>query len=454
MQKILGQKLALIALIALLLWIPLQWIHSQVQERQQYLDGVRADVATSWTGTQAVMAPVLVIGYESRTKRAVSQLENGTTTYKEMTEQHQIFLPADTASVTGNMVTEMRYKSIYGVPVYLTELTIKGAFAPQPIANTLTQLQQQKDFARLTGVFLAMHIRDPRGIEGSPQMIWRKQTLKLLPGSGLRSLSDGIRAEIENDFSTDSSTGSPFEFEIRMALRGMESLQVIPSAKMFSFDAESTWPHPEFFGAFLPTTRQITNSGFSARWSVNEFSTSISGKLAACAQAECGRLLESQFGINLFQSVDVYQQTNRAMKYAMLFVALTFAVFFIFENLQQTPIHPIQYLFVGLALVIFYLLLLSLSEHVAFARAYAIASLACCALNGFYVRHVMQGWLAAGVFTGVLAALYGVLFVILQMEDYAQLTGAGLVFAMLAATMILTRRIDWYQLKIATKKTT
>lgn len=450
MQKVLGQKILLIGFIGLLLWLPLLWILGQVSDRRSYQYTVRQEVAVSWTGAQTLMTPVLVLQYEHKVRRAVPHSETGTT-YKEELEKRQLFLPAEAAEAHSRMTTEMRYKGIYSVPVYRTELNIAGNFSARRLQDELRQLQEQPNFVRLTATYAAVHIRDPRGIEGKPELLWRGKPLTFLPGSGIQGLSEGMRAEITEDFTAATDLDTPIPFAIRFTLRGMESLQLLPAAKLFSLQAESTWPHPEFFGAFLPVEREIDAQGFRARWSINEFATSIGDKLSACATADCSRLLETQFGVNLFQSVDVYQQTERAIKYAFLFIALTFAAFFIFETLQRAPIHPIQYIFVGLALVVFYLLLLSLSEHLSFAKAYAAAGAACCALNGFYVRHVMRGWRPALVFSAALVSLYAVLFVILRMEDYAQLTGAGLIFSMLAAAMLLTRRIDWYQIGSAPK---
>lgn len=446
MQKILGQKLLLVGFIGLVLWLPLLWISEQVRERQNYQSTVRQEVAASWTGAQTLMSPVIVIQYQNKVRRPVSQYDSTTTALREVMEKHQVFLPAETAFVSSKLDTEKRYKGIYSVPVYRTDVTINGEFSAADLQKAVTEIQQHKDFAEIDGMYIALHIADPRGVEGKPTVMWRGESMELLPGSGIGTLREGLRAPIDVSVAAATEVKNPMEFAVHFTLRGMETLQVLPAARQFTLQMESGWPHPEFSGAFLPIEREISPAGFAARWSVNEFSTGIGDKLSACAMRDCNRLLATQFGVNLFQSVDVYQQTERAIKYAQLFIALTFAIFFIFETLQRSPIHPIQYIFVGLALVVFYLLLLSLSEHLPFAQAYFIAGAGCCALNGFYVKYVMRGWRPALVFTGALASLYGVLFVILRMEDYAQLTGAVLIFAVLASAMMLTRKIDWYQI--------
>lgn len=450
MQKILGQKILLIGVIGLVLWLPLLWISGQVRERQNYQHTVRKEVAASWTGAQTLMSPVIVVQYQNRVRRPVSRSGSNTTSYREVLENHQVLVPAEAASVNSTLDTEKRYKGIYSVPVYRTDVTIDGEFAAADVKRAVVEIQRKKGFAQIEGLYLALHITDPRGIEGKPTVTWRGESMEILPGSGISTLGEGLRAPIAGGIGS-IDTHQTLKFAAHFTLRGMENLQVLPAARQFSLQMESGWPHPKFLGAFLPTKRDVSPTGFAASWSVNEFSTGIDHKLNACAESSCNQLRETQFGVNLFQSVDIYQQTERAIKYAQLFIALTFVIFFIFETLQRLPIHPIQYIFVGLALVVFYLLLLSFSEHLPFSQAYFLAAAGCCALNGFYVKYVMRGWRPALVFTGALTSLYGVLFVILRMEDYAQLTGAVLMFAMLATAMVLTRKIDWYQINAIPK---
>lgn len=330
MQKILGQKLLLVGVIGLVLWLPLLWISEQVRERQNYQYTVRQEVAASWTGAQTLMSPIIVIQYQNRVRRQAANLGSTTGGFQESMEKHQIFLPAETAVASSKLASEKRYKGIYSVPVYRTNVSIDGGFAAADIQQALTKIQQHKDFAQIDAVYIALHIADPRGIEGKPVIMWRGEAIEVLPGSGIAKLGEGLRAPISPQVATTVDVKNPLEFSVRFTVRGMETLQVLPAARQFALQMASAWPHPEFTGAFLPSEREVSPAGFTARWSVNEFSTGVDGKLNVCAAANCDPLLATRFGVNLFQSVDVYQQTERAIKYAQLFIALTFAIFFIF----------------------------------------------------------------------------------------------------------------------------
>lgn len=226
----------------------------------------------------------------------------------------------------------------------------------------------------------------------------------------------------------------------------MERLRFLPAALETVVGLRSSWPHPVFDGAFLPQSREVNRQGFRASWRVNQFSSDISSRMEECAAGDCGALGQIAFGVTLIDPVDIYVQADRATKYAMLFVGLSFIAFFVFEVLRELRIHPIQYTLVGLALSVFYLLLISLSEHMQFGAAYAIAALSCIGLLAYYVQRVLQGWRGAGLFAAMIATLYLVLYVIIQAEDFALLGGAVLVFTVLGIVMVVTRDIDWYRL--------
>jgi len=210
-------------------------------------------------------------------------------------------------------------------------------------------------------------------------------------------------------------------------------------------ELSSDWPHPSFVGEYLPASREVGGAGFSALWQTSFFATDMEQVLQACVtRNDCKGLGARHFGVSFVDPVDQYLKTERAIKYALLFIGLTFAVFFLFEVLKRMAVHPMQYALVGMSLALFYLLLLSLSEHLSFVWAYTIAATACVALIGFYVSHVLHSALRGGAFAGLLALLYALLFGLLGAEDYALLLGSVLVFAVLAGFMLLTRKLDWY----------
>jgi inner membrane protein len=256
------------------------------------------------------------------------------------------------------------------------------------------------------------------------------------------------------------------EVELDMNLLGTQNLSISPIADDNRIDLHSTWPHPSFSGRFLPNERTIDGGGFSAQWQISslasqahtqvsivgERGSSSSGTTAAYRggqppEVEVPELerIES-INIGLVDPVDIYTQADRASKYGILFIALTFVAFMLFELIKRLSIHPLQYLLVGLALAIFFLLLLGLSEHMQFLKAYLIAASACIALQFFYLSGVLKSWLRAAGFAAMLAALYGVLYSLLISEDNALLMGSLLLFGVLSTIMVLTRKVDWYEL--------
>ncbi|MCO2314175.1 cell envelope integrity protein CreD, partial [Pseudomonas aeruginosa] len=205
------------------------------------------------------------------------------------------------------------------------------------------------------------------------------------------------------------------------------------------------WPHPSFGGEFLPSEREITAQGFTARWQTSFFATNMEEALRSCVEEQrCDGFQARAFGVGLVDPVDQYLKADRAIKYALLFITLTFAGFFLFEVLKRLAVHPVQYALVGLALAFFYLLLLSLAEHVGFELAYLVSAGACVGLIGFYLCFVLRSVARGLGFSAGLAGLYGLLYGLLSAEDYALLMGSLLLFAVLAAVMVLTRRLDWY----------
>jgi inner membrane protein len=232
-----------------------------------------------------------------------------------------------------------------------------------------------------------------------------------------------------------------------LQLQGTGQFNLSPLGKETHLSLVSDWPHPSFTGNYLPVERSINEKGFSARWQTSYFSTNMEEHFQRCnTYKECVTFEHTPLGVNLIDPINHYVKSDRAVKYALLFIALTFAGFFLFEILKHLQVHPIQYALVGLALAFFYLLLISLSEHIGFALAYGVSATACVSLIGFYVSYVLQSVLRALGFTAALALLYGLLYGLLSAEDYALLMGALLLFAMLGAFMALTRNVDWYNL--------
>jgi inner membrane protein len=220
----------------------------------------------------------------------------------------------------------------------------------------------------------------------------------------------------------------------------------VPVGAATSVSLSSKWPHPGFGGRILPEAgTRVSSDGFSAQWRTSHFATNLAQLHERCLQSrQCDAFNQHALALSFVQPVDLYQTVERSVKYGFLFIGLTFAAFFLLEVLQRRAIHPVQYALVGFALALFFLLLIALAEHLGFALAYAIAASACVALNGYYIAHALQSARRGAAFGVALAALYGLLYVILRAEDHALLMGSALVFACLALAMIATRRVDWY----------
>jgi inner membrane protein len=270
-----------------------------------------------------------------------------------------------------------------------------------------------------------------------------------------------------------AATEQMVPFEFKLDLLGMENFSFTPIAENNAIALNSSWQHPHFQGSFLPVSKQIGNAGFSGKWAVSSLSSSnqatLSAMLSAGASANnqttgavdavgaardavtaastsyAGKPLES-LSVGFVEPINVYSQADRATKYGLLFIGLTFAGFFIFEILKRLRIHPAQYTLVGLAMALFYLLLISLSEQISFAASYLTASAACVTLLGYYLTHVLKSKAHGFTFAALLTALYGALYGILASEDNALLMGSLLVFGLLALVMVVTRKVDWYQI--------
>jgi inner membrane protein len=249
-----------------------------------------------------------------------------------------------------------------------------------------------------------------------------------------------------------TATAQTLDYQVGLTLQGTGDFEVSPVGRDSHVKLASNWPHPGFTGEFLPRAREVDDHGFAAEWQTSFFATNMEEALARCAPSadannrSCDTFRAQHFGVSFVDPVDQYLKSERAAKYAFLFIGLTFAGFLVLEVLRRHRVHPVQYGLVGLSLALFFLLLLSFSEHIGFAAAYAVSAAACVGLITFYVRHTLASRAHAFGFGGALAALYALLYGILSSEDYALLMGALLVFGVLAAVMVLTRRVDWARL--------
>ncbi len=443
MKRPLLFKFLAIGLLMLLLLIPVGMIGNSIDERRSYSEKVVRDIASSSARSQTFTGPVLVVPYSKIERTWTVDAEKGRVAEERTITGEFHFLP-DVFRVNGDVTTELRKLGIYSARLYHLDTKVDGHFLVPlnyGIKTDVADYTFQKPY-------IAVGISDIRGIKNSLQLQLDKQTYEFEPGAELKILGDGVHAGFPLDvLQSVNAQPKKLDFSFKLLLDGTEQLHFSPIGKETHVELQSDWPHPRFSGNFLPVERGVTKTGFSARWQTSYFSTNFSEYFYSCVSGiQCDQIQQRNFGVSLIDPVNQYVKSDRAIKYALLFIGLTFASFFLFEVLKRLQIHPVQYGLVGMALALFYLLLLSLAEHIGFALAYGISSAACVFLIGFYVSHVLQSiWRGIGFSSG-LGFLYALLYGLLSAEDYALLMGSLLLFVLLGVFMMLTRKVDWYAL--------
>ena len=440
-------KILMVLGMTLAILVPLMLIRGVIHDREVYRADAVRDIARSEAGAQGLAGPVLVVPWtetvEVEEKNAAGEVVRKVKRDGESGEW--LFFP-DSLSLDGTMKPYTRRIGLHEVRMY--------ELSGQLLAGFKAQIPRDLDPAlprKIGRPWLSYGIADVRGLRGSPRLQLDGADVDLLQGHGARDLP-GVHVRL-----TPPVAGSQLSLATRLdfTLAGAEALAVAPLAAHNRIALASPWPHPLFNGAFLPGQRSIDANGFKAIWEISSLATNaqqqyrsgggLTSSSVAAIREGVGDGLDAA-AISLVEPVDAYAQADRASKYGILFVLLTFVGFFMFELIKQLRIHPIQYGLVGLALAIFFLLLVSLSEHVAFGWAYLAASVACIGLLGFYLSHVLRSRTRGVGFAVMLATLYAALYGLLVSEDNALALGAGLLFLILAAIMVVTRKIDWYQL--------
>lgn len=451
MQKQLIYKCIALLLIGLGLMIPLTMIQNTIEERNYFRSEAINRIAENSAGAQTLVGPLVVIPLEEDAQEQRSG-DGGKTQHSVLvTYQSNYVLYPKRLDLAGQLKVEKRAYGLHEVPVFDLQGTLVGEFDP-PAASDL-KIAHHGGTVRIGTPRLVVGLADTRGIVLEPKIQFAQQTLKAERGTGLANLSKGFQAEIPLVLQ-EHSQRLPFRIELELA--GTESFGMIPLADQTTASLASAWANPSFGGGFLPRERQVSDQGFTANWAVSSLAANVQDELLKHNGGElngspvAGSVEDlNSFRVTLIDPVDIYHQSVRAAKYGVLFIVLTFAAFFMFETVRNLPIHPIQYGLVGLSLALFFLLLLSLSEHLSFAWSYAASASACVLLNFAYLGTVLHSWRRASGFGGALALLYGYLYGVLLSEENALVLGALLLFAVLAALMLATRKVDWYRLQPA-----
>ncbi len=431
-------KLVAIAALGIATLIPMHMAGDLIAERRALRDKVLQEIAQSGSGAQRIDGVALVLPC-TETYDETETLDRGRTVVRQRTRACDVHLLPERLSIDGHIGTEVRYRGIYPALVYQTRLKLEGRFNVPAPAPAPVKVKRSWGTPRLV-----VGIGDVRGIRNTPVLDWNGSPIPFEAGTGRAPWARGIQAAVP----IDPLRGGAASIALDLDLAGMERLDFVPAAGDMAVRLRSAWPHPSFTGRFLPQARTVSDAGFEASWHTTDLATNAYQAFQRCSQGKCDEYFGGGFGVRLLQGVDVYQQSYRALHYGLLFVLLTFALFFLYEILAGLRVHPIQYGLVGVALAIFFVLLIAFAEHVPFALAYLIAAGACIALIGSYVRYVLGSRARAAGLAGLLGGLYAALYLVLGSEDYALLMGALLVFAALAAFMLCTRRLDWYAVSI------
>lgn len=441
MNRSLFLKTMVIGALALVLMLPVAMIRDLIDERQARRNEAIEGIALGWGKRQTLAGPYLLVPYERAWMEVTRETVDGTVKERriERKEARLLRLPVDAVDWTIDAATTVKTRGIYKARLYTAHVEGKGRISV-PARFGLVE-----GAARLTfGIpRLVLGVSDPRGLRSVSVLSIGGASSEFAAGPGDRALASGIHAPVSVPLGAEARS-LPFRFALELA--GSEALAIAPLAHDTSVALRADWPHPSFQGVFLPASQERADGGFSARWQVSRYAAQGTERLSGCRNEECAALTAQQAVVSFIEPVSVYSQLERAAKYGFLFVGLMFAAFFLLELLRRLMIHPIQYTLVGLALGTFFLLLTALSEHIAFGAAYAIATFACVGLVTLYVVRVLHSMVSGLAFGAALAALYGILYLLLQAEDYSLLGGATLLFALLAGIMLATRKVDWYRL--------
>lgn len=421
-------KAVVIAFLVLLLLIPMGMIEALIAERGRTQEGAITEVGQKWSLAQTLTGPYINMKYP------VAYEENGV---KKMSMENVTLFP-DELSVDGQLHTEILRRGIYKVNVYQSELVIKGCFSSEELLKTNVDMES----LLYNRAALCLNLTDMRGLSEQVSITLGDSTYVFEPGMDGQGIDNmGIHAVADLSVLKENKK---LPYEMRLKLKGSQSIHFTPLGKTTKVNLRANWNTPSFDGNYLPEKREITSTDFSAQWQVLNLNRNYPQVLVNYQNASVKDIQDSNFGVNLKMPVEQYQQSMRSTKYAVLVILLTFMVIFFTEILEKTRIHALQYLLVGLALCLFYSLLLSMSEHLGFGVAYLVASVLTVVLVGGYMLGIIRRKKPAFMMVGLLGVLYVYVFILIQLETFALLAGSLGLFVILAMVMYFSKKIDWF----------
>lgn len=427
-------KLLSIGFLILVLLIPTSMLESLIRERQHLHDDATEEISSKWGGQQTIAGPVLTVPYTTALKD-----EKGNTEY---VTRYAHFLPKN-LKVDGHLVPEKRYRGIHVVILYVSTIRVSGIIEYPDVSKAGISPAS----CHFNKAFLSIGITDLKGIREPVSCEVNGKLFAFSPGIPSHDI---LKSGVSFHYPLDSAGEMNFAFNLE--LNGSTGIYFLPFGEETHVNLQSAWGSPKFDGSFLPDKRNIQDTGFTATWKVLQLNRNY-------PQQGTGSFIrsynddsaygkgndDSSFGVKLILPVDEYQKNMRSVKYCVMLLIITFLTFFFVEVLNRKRIHPIQYLLVGFAICLFYVLLLSISEHLSFSRAYLISGIAIVGLVTFYVKYVFENLSLTLLFAVILSILYGFFYSLLQLEDYALLLGSVGLFLVLAVIMHLTRKVNWYK---------
>lgn len=430
-------KLFTIGFLILILMIPISMVERLISDRESTQHQATEEIGEKWGEEQTIAGLILNLPYK-KIEKVYDNEDEKKGSYKLVETISYIHFLPDLLNITGDISPEKRYRGIYEVIVYNSKINISGNFS----APNFEGLKIDKEKIIWDDASLSLGMSDLRSIQENISVKWNDKDYFFDPGVESEDVIDnGISTRIKLN---PKDSNMKYNFSLNLNINGSNSLKFVPLGMNTNVKLKSKWENPSFVGSFLPDKREVTKDGFLANWDVLHLNRTYPQRF----EGEIGGILESSFGVDLIVPVDEYQKSTRSAKYAIMLISLTFLIFFFAQILNGVRIHPIQYLIVGLALCVFYTLLIGLSEHISFNFSYFISTIAIVGLISLYAHGIFKKKMLTGLICLILVMLYLFIFMIIQLEDYALLMGSIGLFFILSTIMILSRKINWYDIKV------
>ncbi len=435
-QKQLWIKLGIIFGLVMILQVPMQMIELVVLERSSTQYRAVSEISQSWGGEQSLIGPFLVVPFELDYSESIwdKNLEKYVEIQKSKTFK-KILTPV-MSEISSDVMVDHRKRGIYQAPVYSGTAKLSGTFDLSELDNVEGDMQAPE---------FVLLLSDLGGVLKVPSLNYGNTQAQFSEG-GFKD-AQGITAVLSEDISA-------FKFDFNLDLKGSQRIGYFPLGKNNLVHIKSNWLHPSFNGRFLPENYNIAKDGFSAKWRTTSLSSNVKQLIESCGSSSCKSLSDTDFGVSFVDPVNHYTMSSRASKYSILLIVITFSIFFLLEVSRSGPVHPVQYLLVGLALTVFNLVLVALTEHLDFAHSYLISAFVCLLLICTYAWKILKTWRSIAGFGTLLGFVYLLMFFILKSEDYAFLMGALFLLLILASIMLLTRNVDWYSLQVQLQQKT